>query len=119
VYRPNPGSLVCDEVAAPVLAPPAGLEITSFKIGSEEYVVLAFNAPTKQESVEGPKRLTASERAVMAFILQGRSNAEIARARGTSASTIANQVSMLYRKLGVSSRRELCARERASIKAAP
>jgi DNA-binding NarL/FixJ family response regulator len=113
VYLTNRGSLVCDEVAAPVLAPPADLEVTSFKIDSEEYVVLAFNAPTKQENVEGPKRLTASERAVMALVLQGRTNAEIARARGTSASTIANQVSMLYRKLGVSSRRELYARRRA------
>jgi DNA-binding CsgD family transcriptional regulator len=55
------------------------------------------------------KRLTPAERRVAIRILAGQSNAEIARTRGRAERTVANQVSSIFQKLGVSSRSELCA----------
>ena len=43
-------------------------------------------------------------------VLAGLANAAIARRRGTSARTVANQVASIFRKLGVQSRAELAAR---------
>jgi len=51
--------------------------------------------------------LTAAERAVVSAALAGQSNVAIARARGTSTRTVANQLSSAYAKLGVRSRGEL------------
>lgn len=56
------------------------------------------------------KRLTRAEREVSELMLRGLTNAAIARARVTSPFTVANQLRAIYRKLGVSSRRELVAR---------
>jgi DNA-binding NarL/FixJ family response regulator len=55
-------------------------------------------------------RLTPSEREVLLGVLQGFSNLEIAQQRSRAVRTIANQVSKLFLKLGVSSRRTLAAR---------
>jgi DNA-binding NarL/FixJ family response regulator len=57
-----------------------------------------------------PPELSPAERDVMALVLDGVSNAEIARRRGRSVRTIANQIAACYKKLGVSSRLELAAR---------
>lgn len=51
--------------------------------------------------------LTDAERDVLSRIVDGAANAEIARARGTSVRTVANQVAALLRKLGVGSRYDL------------
>lgn len=51
--------------------------------------------------------LSRSERQVVLALLGGASNREIARARGTSDRTVANQIQSIYRKLGVRSRSEL------------
>jgi DNA-binding NarL/FixJ family response regulator len=64
--------------------------------------------PAKERAL--PKRLTPAERAVALGILEGRTNEEIARARGTSVRTIANQVASIFKKLEVGSRGELAAR---------
>ena len=53
--------------------------------------------------------LTDSERDVAMRAFAGESNAVIAAARGSSVSTVKNQLSSLFRKLGVSSRAELVA----------
>ena len=53
--------------------------------------------------------LTEAEREVVEFVLKGLSTAEIASLRGVSDSTVSNQLSGLYRKLGVGSRGELAA----------
>jgi DNA-binding CsgD family transcriptional regulator len=53
--------------------------------------------------------LTAAEREVAQLALDGCSDAEIASRRGTSRSTVANQLGRIYRKLGVASRVELVA----------
>jgi DNA-binding NarL/FixJ family response regulator len=54
--------------------------------------------------------LTTAEAAVLRELVAGRSNAEIAKLRSTSARTIANQVAALLRKLGATSRYELIQR---------
>jgi DNA-binding CsgD family transcriptional regulator len=54
-----------------------------------------------------PANITPAERAVIACLLSGMSNAETAKHRGTSARTVANQVASIFRKLGVFSRAEL------------
>ena len=56
---------------------------------------------------QSPKPLTRRERALVAHILAGRSNNAIAGALGTSPQTIRNQLTVLFRKLGVTSRLEL------------
>jgi DNA-binding NarL/FixJ family response regulator len=57
-----------------------------------------------------PAQLTSAERAVLARVVRGESNQAIARARKTSARTIANQVASLLRKTGCSSRFDLIRR---------
>jgi DNA-binding CsgD family transcriptional regulator len=74
-------------------------------LDGEVYAVLSI--PTSKERVSDD--LTPAEREVLALLLDGRSNAEIAIERRTSVRTVANQVAALFRKLGVSSRRELVA----------
>jgi DNA-binding CsgD family transcriptional regulator len=46
---------------------------------------------------------------VAELALQGLSNDDIARARGTSTRTVANQLASAYRKLGIGSRLQLFA----------
>jgi DNA-binding NarL/FixJ family response regulator len=53
--------------------------------------------------------LSDAERAVVTGILGGKRVATIARERGTSPRTVSNQIASVYKKLGVSSRREAVA----------
>ena len=80
---------------------------------SEEFVVVSL--PIRGGQWQWP--LTEAERNIVDQILEGGSNKEIAERRGTSARTVANQISGIYQKLGITSRAELAAlvvRERAS-----
>jgi DNA-binding NarL/FixJ family response regulator len=54
--------------------------------------------------------LTASERSVVQLAYDGLSDRDIARARGTSARTVANQLRSAFRRLGIGSRVELVRR---------
>ncbi len=54
-----------------------------------------------------PPSLTAAERDVVRRALSGASNAEIARGRGSSPRTVANQLASIFRKLGIFSRNAL------------
>jgi DNA-binding NarL/FixJ family response regulator len=56
-----------------------------------------------------PSTLTSAERSVAAAVLRGCSHAEIARERGSSPRTVANQLAGAFRKLQVRSRAELAA----------
>ena len=58
-------------------------------------------------------RLTAAESEVALAAARGLSNAQIARARGTSGGSVANQVAAIREKAAVSSRTELAVRIRA------
>jgi DNA-binding CsgD family transcriptional regulator len=54
-------------------------------------------------------RLSRAERTVIAGLAADKPTAAIARERGSSVRTVMNQIASAYRKLGVSSRRELLA----------
>jgi DNA-binding CsgD family transcriptional regulator len=63
-------------------------------------------------SIQRPERLlsgfvTPAELAVVAGFVEGKSHAEIARGRGTSTRTIANQIACIFRRLRVSGRADL------------
>jgi DNA-binding NarL/FixJ family response regulator len=83
---------------------PSGLSVERFEIDADEYAVFAWT------SHEPPPELTQAERAVLARVVEGASNAEIARGRCSSARTVANQVASLLRKLGADSRFDLIRR---------
>jgi DNA-binding NarL/FixJ family response regulator len=56
------------------------------------------------------EKLTDAEREVVTHLVAGSTNSDIARRRGTSESTVANQIQSIFFKLGVHSRSELAAR---------
>src|SRR5262245_53383763 len=85
---------------------PGGLKASVVELGSGSYVLLSF----PRGAAGLPPDLTEAERRVALALLAGCSNAEIARMRGSSPRTIANQVASIFRKLGVRSRAELAAR---------
>jgi DNA-binding CsgD family transcriptional regulator len=98
------------------LTPPSELEARSFIIGSDEYVVLAFAAGSGEADIGGEILLTRSEREILSRARRGQTNLAIALARGTSVRTVANQLTGIYRKLGLRSRRELKAKVRPSTR---
>jgi DNA-binding NarL/FixJ family response regulator len=79
---------------------------TRFNVGAEELVVFSF--PLRAVCL--PEALSPVERDVTLAILEGLSNAAIAARRRTSERTVANQMASIFRKLDVSSRRELLTR---------
>ena len=74
--------------------------------------VLEFTGLARQDSDLSAEGLTARERAALALLCEGRSNAQIAWALGIAEKTVRNHVSNLYRKLGVHSRAEAIVRTR-------
>jgi DNA-binding CsgD family transcriptional regulator len=88
---------------------PSELEAHPFQFGGDEYVLLSFSLTPNRLQADLLAELTDAERGVVELVAQRRSNAEIAQLRGTSPRTVANQVAAIFRKLGVSSRREFLA----------
>lgn len=81
------------------------VHLSSFQLGGLDFVVLS--APL------GPlpnASLTKAEREVVALVVEGLANAEIAERRGTSIHTVSNQLAAIFRKTGVGSRVELASR---------
>ncbi len=85
------------------LSPPAGTRAYTLDDIDDDIVVLSF--PAEQPAAE--TRLGDAEREVAEMAARGLSNREIAKARGTSERTVANQLASIFRKLGVTSRVEL------------
>src|SRR5262245_34236091 len=88
---------------------PGDLEAFELIVDGDAYVLFEWSARSASHAAHVPQ-LTDAERAVLAGVLHGDSNAEIARQRGTRPRTIANQVASLFRKFGVRSRLELIKR---------
>lgn len=86
--------------------PPTGLDGVRFDAVVGEMAVLSFPIDEGEGALVS---LTNAEHEVVLAVERGESNAEIARARGTSARTVANQVARVFKKLGVASRAELVA----------
>jgi DNA-binding NarL/FixJ family response regulator len=59
--------------------------------------------------------LTDAERQIVAHLVAGSTNSDIARRRHTSENTVANQVHAIFLKLGVHSRAELASRLQAEV----
>jgi DNA-binding CsgD family transcriptional regulator len=89
---------------------PADIRASSLQVGDGKYVLLSF---ARSSSVAD--NLTPAERQVALAALAGLSTADIARMRGSSPRTVANQLATLFRKLGVSSRAELAASARSLV----
>jgi DNA-binding NarL/FixJ family response regulator len=89
---------------------PAGAEFFWLETASEKLVMVSFPEDSAVKDVAGSARqLTAAEMSVLQHLLLGHSNRAIARARQRSVRTVGHQVASIFRKLGVSSRRELLA----------
>lgn len=84
---------------------PTGLDVEHLDDG---VALLSFDLP----HAELPDALTLTEQEVALSVFEGRSNREIAAARGVSVKTVGHQLESIYRKLGVSSRVELVLRLR-------
>jgi|SRR5580704_422870 DNA-binding CsgD family transcriptional regulator len=84
---------------------PVALRATRVEVGAGTYVLLSF--PRSHDLLDA---LTPAERQVALAVLAGLSNAEVARMRGSSPRTVANQLATIFRKLAVRSRAELAAR---------
>src|SRR5436190_13058546 len=96
-----------DDDRSPLDVPaPRSLRVFFLPLDGKRHAVLSFDLPDE----DIPASMTGAERAVLTLLLGGRSNADIARTRRTSPRTVANQIAAIYKKLGVSSRRELAVR---------
>ncbi|HTJ80927.1 MAG TPA: helix-turn-helix transcriptional regulator [Polyangiaceae bacterium] len=84
-----------------------GREAKAIEIVIDGVTYLAIGAPTSP--VEWPEHLSRAEREVAEGIAAGLSSGQIAKRRGTSVSTVSNQLHSLYAKLGIGSRAELLA----------
>ena len=65
--------------------------------------------PTMPTADPQEPRLTPQERELTGWLVMGRSNLEIAKLRGCSATTVRNQINALFRKLQVKTRAEAVA----------
>lgn len=81
-------------------------KLAEISIKGEDLLVGAYPL-INEECVEG---LTEAERSVLAHLVAGSTNSDIAQRRNTSEYTIANQVKSIFHKLEVCSRGELAAR---------
>jgi DNA-binding CsgD family transcriptional regulator len=78
------------------------VRVSTVTIGGVRHAIIAME-PGKSF---GQWRLTPAEAQLAADLLDGASNAELARRRRRSINTVRNQLAALYRKLGVTTRRE-------------
>ena len=92
---------------------PAGLraKLAELAVSGEQLLFGAYPLVNKRHM----EKLTDAERQVVAHLVAGSTNGDIARRRGTSENTVANQVYAIFLKLGVHSRAELAARLQARV----
>jgi DNA-binding CsgD family transcriptional regulator len=85
---------------------PRSLEVRRLSLEGDDLVLFSWSTDPPSRA----PRLSRAEEDVLDRVLRGATNAEIARARGVSARTVANQVAGLLRKLGAASRFDLIRR---------
>jgi DNA-binding CsgD family transcriptional regulator len=90
----------------PEEASPSPTRVTTFRLGGVGFVVLSMALDGEDVMAE----LSPAERVVATLAAAGMANAAIARCRGTSIHTVANQMVSTLRKLRIGSRYELAAR---------
>lgn len=91
---------------AGVLRARASLVLGELDVGGEPLIALGY----RDRTADALASLTRTERQIARAVLDGQSQREIALERGVSERTIASQVASIYRKLGISGRRELTAK---------
>jgi len=77
--------------------------LNRLQLEGQEFIVVSW--PRHQR--EALTKLTQAETEVLTALFEGHTNQAIANLRGTSLRTVNNQVSALFKKLGVRSRSEL------------
>ena len=121
-------ALVCGVPVPERLCPPDGLAAARFRLGSEEFLLLSFDAPDDPIAPPNMLGLRSSERTVACLALAGLSNSHVAqiapnvarhhRQSADERAPLSGQAfAPLYRKLGLGSRRELkayCSQSRPS-----
>ncbi len=88
--------------------PPTGTRVHELEVGGESLLVISY--PLVQRDLAAETSLSPAEVEVAQLVVEGLSNAQIARRRGTSVRTVANQMASILRKLELSSRHELTVR---------
>jgi DNA-binding CsgD family transcriptional regulator len=84
---------------------PVPRHMTAYRMRAGIDNLAVFSIPLG--TVAAVRGLTTAEREVLAEVLAGASNRQIAERRGTSERTVANQVARLFRHFGVRSRAQL------------
>jgi DNA-binding NarL/FixJ family response regulator len=92
----------------PRVPPPTGAVACDVSFDGDDYATLALKTPKWRT----PRGLTEAERAVAFALLGGATKEQVARERGTSTRTVANQITSIFAKLGVTSRIDLAIRLR-------
>jgi DNA-binding NarL/FixJ family response regulator len=75
-----------------------------FAVMGRQYLLIRADVPSVDRDC-----LTEAEREVACLVAKGKTNVEIAHIRRTSARTVEEQLSVVYRKLGVDCRSQLIA----------
>ena len=81
--------------------------LNAIHLASRGLHVLPRPDQLSHEGPSGPDPLTSREADVLAYLQQGRSNAEIAAALSVSVETVRTHARAVFRKLGVRTRRDL------------
>lgn len=106
--RPNDTLNPAAHVSVVPDAPPPELRATQLGAGDGRVVVFSYPSGSSEGALVG--RLTSAERGVLELLLEGKTNARIGQARGTTLRTVSKQVDAVFKKLEVHSRAELAAR---------
>ena len=83
--------------------------LSAIHLAARGLQVIPRVAAAADRALAGGQLLTRREAEVLPLLQQGRSNAQIARALQIGVETVRTHARNIYRKLGVSSRRELAA----------
>jgi DNA-binding CsgD family transcriptional regulator len=81
------------------------VRVTPFAMNDADFVLISY----RLDGAEWADKLAPGELDVARQIVRGRSNADIAKMRGASVHTVTNQISVIFSKLGVTTRGELIA----------
>ena len=107
--RALPGKMIAYSLGVAPSTVSTTLRSATAKLGLSSSTELAqvVRALVEESTRIDDGRLSAAEREVLTLLLEGKSNREVARARGRSERTVANQVASILRKTGCASCRAL------------